>query len=314
MIISPAVKIIIGFLLDLLLGDPHSFPHPVRYIGKYIELLENQLRKTGYEKISGVLLTIIVVLTSFFITYYISSVSVIIEVILIYTMFAARSLASEAKAVYNYLNDNNLKEARQHVAFLVSRDTKGMKEKDIVRAAVETVSENIVDGVISPMFYLFIGGAPLGMAYKAASTLDSMVGYRNEKYIRFGWAGAKLDDILNYIPARITAFVLIPAAAFICGFSVKNCMRVMLRDRRNHSSPNSAHPESAVAGALLVQLGGPASYFGKAVDKPLIGDALRRLEREDILRSIRIMYAASIIGLVLGCLVYIFILKLHQYI
>jgi adenosylcobinamide-phosphate synthase len=301
MIMLPAVKIIAGFLLDLLLGDPHTFPHPVRFIGKLTELLEKFLRKFKREKISGVFLTIIVVLTSFILTYYISSISIIIEIILIYTMFAARSLAAEGKTVYKFLEANDLKSARQHIAFLVSRDTKNMKEKDIVRAAIETVSENIVDGIISPMFYIFIGGAPLGMAYKAASTLDSMVGYKNEKYIKFGWASARLDDILNFIPARITAFALIPAAAFLCGLNVKNCVRIMLRDRLNHSSPNSAHPESAVAGALGVQLGGPTSYFGKLTDKPFIGEPLRKLEKKDILRSIRIMYATSVIGLAVGC-------------
>jgi adenosylcobinamide-phosphate synthase len=311
MIMLPAVKIVAGFLLDLLLGDSYTFPHPVRFIGKYIELLEKFLRKFKSERISGIFLTIIVVLTSFVLTYYISSVSVVIEIILIYTIFAARSLAEEAKAVYQYLDADNLKAARKHIAFLVSRDTKNMQERDIIRAAVETVSENIVDGIISPMFYVLIGGAPLGMAYKAASTLDSMVGYKNDKYIRFGWASARLDDVLNYIPARITAFALIPAAAFICRLDVKNCMRVMLRDRLNHSSPNSAHSESAVAGALGVQLGGTTSYFGKLVDKPTIGDPLRKLEKEDILRSIRIMYATAIIGLVLGCMVFVFILMLR---
>ncbi len=296
-----AVKISAGFMLDILFGDPYSFPHPVRFIGRLIGYLEPILRKLKRDKFAGILLTVFTVGITYLIAYYLSAVSIVVEIILIYTAFSVKCLADEAKDVYRALENNDIGEARRLVSFLVSRETAGLDEKAVIRATVETVSENIVDGVISPMFYLFIGSAPLGMAYKAASTLDSMVGYRNEKYIRFGWAGARLDDLLNFIPARIAAFVILPAAALVCGMSVKNTYRVMLRDRRKHSSPNSAHAESAVAGALGCRLGGPSKYFGETVDKPYIGDQFREIGKEDILKSVRLLYAASVIGLVLGC-------------
>ena len=297
------VKIAAGFLLDLLFGDPYSFPHPVRFIGRFITLLESILRKLKYDKFAGILLTLITVSLTYAATYYLSAVSVIIEIVLIYTIFSARCLANEAISVYRALENNDLAEARRRVSFLVSRDTAGLDEKAIIRAAVETVSENIVDGVISPMFYLFLGGAPLGMAYKAASTLDSMVGYKNAKYIKFGWASARLDDVLNFIPARITAFVLLPAAAFVCRMSARNSFRIALRDRLKHSSPNSAHAEAAVAGALGCRLGGPSKYFGAIVDKPFIGDELKKIDKEDIVKSVKLMYAASVAGLLLGVLI-----------
>jgi adenosylcobinamide-phosphate synthase len=305
-----AAKITAGFLLDMFFGDPYSFPHPVRFIGKLIESLEPVLRKLNRDKFAGILLTLITVSITFILTYYLTAVSVIIEIIIIYTVFSARCLADEAKDVYRALEKNNILEARKRVSFLVSRDTAELDEKAVIRAAVETVSENIVDGIISPMFYLFIGGAPLGMAYKAASTLDSMVGYKNAKYINFGWASARFDDLLNFIPARITAFLLLPAAALVCGMSAGNAFRVMLRDRRKHSSPNSAHAESAVAGAIGCRLGGPAKYFGEIVDKPYIGDAIKEIDKEDILKSIRLMYAASFTGLLLGCIIVVAVSKI----
>lgn len=297
------VSICAGFFLDLIFGDPYSFPHPVRYIGKYTEFLESKLRKICNDKLAGVFLALIVVLTSYFVTFYVSLISIVLEILLIYTIFSTRTLADEARKVYDLLQKGDIASARRQVAFLVSRDTNEMQENDIVRATVETVSENIVDGIISPMFYLFIGGAPLGMGYKAASTLDSMVGYKNEKYIKFGWASARLDDLLNFIPARITSYLLIPFAALICGMDAGNSFRIMLRDRRKHSSPNSAYSEAAVAGAIGCRLGGPASYFGRVIEKPYIGDALKEIGKEDILKSIRIMYAAALSGLALGCII-----------
>jgi adenosylcobinamide-phosphate synthase len=300
-----AVKITAGFLLDLLLGDPYSFPHPVRFIGKFIGQLETVLRKLKRDKFAGILLTLITVSITYIIMYYLSAVSIIIEIIFIYTIFSTRCLADEARAVYRALEDNDITEARKRVSFLVSRDTAELDMKAIIRATVETVSENIVDGIISPMFYLFIGGAPLGMAYKTASTLDSMVGYRNANYIKFGWASARLDDLLNFIPARITGFVIIPAAAFICGMNAKNAFCMVIRDRRKHSSPNSAHGESAVAGAIGCRLGGPSKYFGELVDKQYIGDQLKEIDKEDILKSVRLMYVSSFIGLLVGCIIVI---------
>ena len=298
-----AVKITIGFILDLILGDPQRFPHPVRLIGGLIFNLEKILRKGVREKAAGVLLVIIVIPSVYSAVMYISLLHWVLEIFLIYTIFALKSLSSEAAKVYYALKDDDLELARKQISFLVSRDTSAMNRVDIIRAAVETVTENIVDGVTAPMFYLFIGGAPAGMAYKAANTIDSMIGYKNERYIKFGWFGARLDDLLNFIPARITGFVLIPLAALVTGGSVTGAYRILLRDRLNHSSPNSGHPESASAGAMGIQLGGPVSYFGVMHNKPHIGDNERELEPDDIKRAVRLLYATSFIGMGFGWLI-----------
>lgn len=295
-----AVKITAGFILDLILGDPQRFPHPVRLIGSLIAGLEKILYRKIYERAAGVLLIVIVIPLVYYSVMYISALSWALEIILIYSIFAVKSLSSEAMKVYNALVNDDLETARREISFLVSRDTSSMEKSDIVRATVETVTENIVDGVIAPMFYLFAGGAPAGMVYKAANTIDSMIGYKNEKYIMFGWFGARLDDLLNFIPARITGFLLIPLAALFTGGSITDSYRILLRDRLNHSSPNSGHSESASAGALGIQLGGPVSYFGIMQHKPHIGDKEKDLEPEDIKRAIRLLYATSFVGMVLG--------------
>lgn len=305
--ILAAVKITAGFILDLIIGDPHSFPHPVRLIGRLISFLEKILLKNVYERAAGVILTAAVVLTAYFSVMYISALSWALEVFIIYTVFALRSLSSEAIKIYDYLVTGDNDSARVCVSYLVSRDTENMDRTGIIRAAVETVTENIVDGVTAPMFYLFAGGAPLGMAYKAANTLDSMVGYKNEKYLSFGWASARFDDILNFIPARITGFLLIPIASLFTGGSVTGSYRILLRDRYNHSSPNSGHSESASAGALGIRLGGPASYFGVVQDKPYIGDKVKDLEPEDIKKAVRLLHATSCAGLVLGWIIVLII-------
>jgi len=305
--ISAAVKITAGFILDLILGDPQRFPHPVRFIGGLILFLEKIFYRKVFRRAAGVMLVFVVVVTVYFTTMYISAISWALEVFLIYTIFAVRSLSEEALKVYDFLAAGDFDSARVQVSFLVSRDTAGMGQHEIVRAAVETVTENIVDGVIAPMFYLFAGGAPLGMTYKAANTIDSMIGYRNEKYTLFGWAGARLDDILNFIPARITGFILIPAAALFTGGSVRGAFRILLRDRCKHSSPNSGHPESAAAGALGLRLGGPVSYFGVLHEKPFIGDGVSNLEPEDIKRAVRLLNATSFAGFVMGWIIVLII-------
>jgi adenosylcobinamide-phosphate synthase len=301
--IAAVIKISAGFLLDLVLGDPHDSPHPVRLIGKQITFLENILRRKVFERAAGILLTVSVVLTVYAAVSYLSALSWALELFIIYTIFAVRSLSAEALKVYHSLMAGDCEGARVHISYLVSRDTAGMERSEIIRAAIETVTENIVDGVTAPLFYLFAGGAPLAMAYKAANTLDSMVGYKNEKYLMFGWASARFDDLLNFIPARITGFILIPVAALITGGSVRGAYRILVRDRHNHSSPNSAHSESAAAGALGLQLGGPTRYFGVVHDKPYIGDSVRDLEPEDIKKAITLLYATSCTGLVLGSIV-----------
>jgi adenosylcobinamide-phosphate synthase len=297
------IKILSGFALDFMLGDPYSFPHPVRFIGSAIEKLETVIRKIHSGRASGFALLVIISSSVYFTTWSLAGISWAIEVFLIYTIFAARSLSVEGMKIYRLLAADDIEGARRQVSYLVSRDTAGMGRKEIIRAAVETVTENIVDGVTAPMFYLFAGGAPLAMAYKSVNTLDSMVGYKNEKYIRFGWASARFDDVLNFIPARITGFVLIPLAALITGGSISGSYRVLVRDRYNHSSPNSGHPESAAAGALGIRLGGPTSYFGILHEKPYIGDSERELEPEDIKRCVKLMYTTSLLGLLLGCII-----------
>ncbi len=295
-----SLKIISAFILDLILGDPRSVTHPVIFIGKMIERLERILRKAGKDRTAGILLVIIVVFITFFVTWGLSSISVIIEVILMYTVFAVKSLAGEANNIYNSLKESNIGKARKEISYLVSRDTENMNKDDIIRATVETVAENIVDGVTAPMFYLFAGGVPLAMTYKAVNTMDSMVGYKNEKYLHFGWAAARLDDVLNFIPARITAFVLIPLAAVLTGKDAAGSLKVLIRDRYNHSSPNSGHSEAAAAGALGYQIGGPTSYFGEVHHKPFIGDKTRELTEEDIADTIKLMYATSAFALAAG--------------
>lgn len=300
--ITAAVKITAGFILDLLLGDPQRFPHPVRLIGSMIIFLEKHLRRRYFQRFAGVILVAGVLFTVYPLTGFISELSWALEVFIIYTVFAVRSLSSEAMKIYVSLVSGDIDKARKQVSFLVSRDTDGMERGEIIRAAVETVTENMVDGVISPMFYLFVGGAPLGMAYKAANTIDSMIGYKNEKYILFGWCGARLDDLLNFIPARITGFILIPAAALFTGGSLRGAYRILMLHRYNHSSPNSGHPEAAAAGALGIRLGGPVSYFGVLHEKPYIGESCRELEPEDIKKAVILLHAVSVAGLILGWL------------
>jgi adenosylcobinamide-phosphate synthase len=303
------LKVITAFVLDLIFGDPHNYPHPVRIIGHFISILERKLINFRNKKISGFILTVIVVISSYFAALLISSINILLELFLIYTIFSAGALAFEGKKIYKSLLNGDIEKARYNLSFIVSRDTSKMNKDDIIRSTVETVSENIVDGVISPLFYLLIGGVPLAMAFKATSTLDSMIGYKNKKYKDFGYASAKLDDILNFIPARITGFVLIPAASLLCGKNFINSFKIVARDRLKHDSPNSAHAESAIAGALGLRLGGKNIYFNKSLIKPFIGDKLKQFELNDINDAIRIMYVASVIALIAGVIIKFIIIK-----
>ena len=302
--------ILIGFLLDLVFGDPRTLLHPVVIIGKVITFLEKLLHR--YKKLGGIILTLIVVGSTIGITYLVSSYLEIIEIYLIYTIFATKSLALEGVKVFNILKKKDMILARKELSYLVSRDTHYMKEKDITRSIMESISENIVDGIISPLFFIFIGyliapntplGVALGMGYKAINTLDSMVGYKNDKYIDFGWCSARLDDFANFIPARITGVVFIPISALFLRYDFKSSWRIFFRDRYNHASPNSAQSESAVAGALGVQFGGATSYFGKLVNKPTIGDKKKEFELEDIKKNINLMYGSSILSMATSYLV-----------
>ncbi|GAA0103132.1 adenosylcobinamide-phosphate synthase CbiB [Paraclostridium bifermentans] len=300
---------VIAYLLDLIIGDPYSFPHPVRFIGNLIRFTEGKIRKIfkskNQLKIGGFLLWIIAVGFTALVTGLILNLLcinnifyVIIASIILYTTLSTKCLADEAKKIYEVLKTGDIEKSRKQLSYIVGRDTTSLSENEIIRATVETVAENTVDGIISPMMYGFIGGPVLAMAYKAINTLDSMVGYKNEKYGDIGFASAKIDDIANFIPARITPFFMM-IASFILGFNSKKSIKIAMRDRKNHKSPNCAYAEGAVAGALEVQLGGTNMYFGEKVYKPTIGDKDRELEAEDILRTNKIMYLTSFIALVI---------------
>lgn len=302
------LSIFIGYITDLIIGDPYSFPHPVIYIGKLIKLVENNIRKIckGDKalKIGGFFLWFITVGVTYLITYLVVKLSsfnivvfVIVNSFIIYTTLATKCLKDEAVKIYEVLKSGDLEKSRLQLSYIVGRDTTSLNESEIIRATVETVAENTVDGIIAPMFYAFIGGAPLAMAYKAINTLDSMVGYKNDKYMNLGFASAKIDDIVNYIPARISV-LLMTIGSLILSYDYKNCFKIAIRDRKNHKSPNCAYSEGSVAGALGIQLGGTNIYFGKAVYKPTIGDKLREIEIDDIVRTNKIMYASSVTSLI----------------
>ncbi|WP_053956632.1 adenosylcobinamide-phosphate synthase CbiB [Inediibacterium massiliense] len=301
------IHILIGYVADLLFGDPYFIPHPICLIGKCISKTEAFLRKfvknSEDEKRLGIFLTMVIVGATYGITFSIVFLAKYINIylgyavegFLIFQILASKSLDKESRKVLNALEKNDILEARKYLSYIVGRETSHLNEKEIIRATVETVAENASDGVIAPLFYIFIGGAPLGMAYKAANTLDSMVGYKNEKYIHFGWASAKFDDLLNYIPARLTAIFMI-IGSFYLFYDYKSAIKIVRRDHKNHKSPNCGYPEAATAGALNIQLGGTNTYFGQEIYKPTIGDEIYSLEEEHIKKSIKIMYASSVVG------------------
>ena len=314
------LSIYTGYALDLIIGDPYSFPHPVRYIGKLISIVEKQIRKITSSdkglKIAGFFLWFIVVWATFGITTLVLQLFkfnklayFIVNTILIYTTLATKCLKDESVKIYKVLKTGDLEKSRIQLSYIVGRDTTNLNEKEIVRATVETVAENTVDGIIAPLFYGFIGGAPLAMAYKAVNTLDSTVGYKNDKYYYLGFASAKIDDIANYIPARL-GVILLPLGSLFTGFNFKDALKIGIRDRKNHKSPNCAFSEGAVAGALGIQLGGTNVYFGKEVYKPTIGDKTREIEIEDIVRTNKIMYSSSIISIIIFTVAYYLVIAL----
>ncbi len=304
------IHIYAAYLMDVVFGDPHWFPHPVRMIGKYIMAFEAYIRRFARSakalKISGIFLTLTTVIFTFFIAYFIllgaKAIHIwlyhVVNILIMYTCIATKSLKDESMKVYKELKSEDIQNARKMLSYIVGRDTACLDESEITRAAVETVAENTSDGVVAPLFYMFIGGAPLALAYKAANTLDSMVGYKNERFIDFGWASAKFDDLVNYIPARLTALFMIIAAMFL-RLDYKESFRIMIRDRKNHSSPNCGYPEAAAAGAMSVVLGGTNMYFGKPVVKPTMGDPKRLLNKDDIILVNKLMYAVSLITIII---------------
>ncbi len=306
------LSIILAFILDLLFADPFWIPHPVVIIGKGISFLEKNLRKVfpdtpkGKRAAGGVMAALIPIIT-FVITTGLCIVAYMIHPIAFFCLhtfwcwqaIAISGLAREAKNVFRKLYPTlDLEAARKAVGRIVGRDTKALDEAGVMRAAVETIAENYSDGVAAPFFYMMIGGAPLALTYKSINTMDSMVGYKNDVYIDFGRHPAHLDDVAGYLPARLGAIFWI-CAAKLTGQNAKDAWKIWRRDNRNHASPNSAQTESACAGALGIQLAGPAYYFGELYDKPTIGDPLRPIEPEDINRTNKMLYAASILSLLL---------------
>lgn len=307
-----------GFLLDLLFGDPYWLYHPVRGIGQVITWTEKLLQKLfkyrsgresdrGKKRGAGAILVLVVLVVSVGVPAAVLIAAGWIHPWLktglscfwCYQLLAMKSLRTESMKVFWALKSGNMEQARTAVSMIVGRDTKNLDEAGITKAAVETVAENTSDGVIAPLCYMLLFGVLGGFFYKAVNTMDSMIGYKNDKYCYFGTAAAKLDDICNFIPARIAAVFMI-AAAFLLGYDGKNAVRIYRRDRYQHASPNSAQTEAVCAGALSVQLAGDAYYFGKLYHKPTIGDAIRRIEAEDIKRANRLLYGTSVITVCVG--------------
>lgn len=300
---SDPLILIFAILLDLIWADPAWLPHPVIYIGKIITCLEHLLRaKFENERFAGVLLLIITTSITGIVTWggvlviaRLSDLAAYLFAILIAsTTFAARSLHLESRKVANAIVEGDIKKARLQLSHIVGRDTADLDEPEIWRALVETVAENSSDGIIAPMFWFAVGGPVAAMKYKAVNTLDSMVGYKNVRYLRFGWASARMDDLLNYIPARLTAWLMILSAPFVKLSMISACS-IYLRDRHNHPSPNSGHPESVAAGALKIRLGGAASYGGISSFKEYIGNADSPLDEQAYRGMIKLMYATTIL-------------------
>lgn len=303
------ISIVIGFILDWIIGDPQNPYHPVRFTGNLGQGCEKIFRKIFKNslRLAGLLTWICVVGISFFVPfiliYFFNKINPIIGIIvsgiIIYFCIASKGLKTEGLKVIKVLKSGDIIEARKRLSYIVGRDTENLDEEAIVRAVIETVAENMSDGIIAPLFFIGIGGAPFGMLYKAVNTCDSMFGYKNEKYKDFGFFSAKLDDIFNYIPARLTGYFII-ISSFILRLDFKNSFKIYKRDKYNHTSPNSAHPEAAVAGALNIRLGGENYYFGKIVKKPTIGDKKKTIEISDLHKTNNILLLVSILGLILS--------------
>lgn len=298
-----------GYVLDLIFGDPRQIYHPIRIIGNLIAVLEKGIRKvfpktSKGELAGGTMLVVLVVLICTAVPAALLGLAAWIHPVVYWLLasfwcwqiLATKSLKTESMKVYAPLKEGDLPAARRAVAMIVGRDTERLTEEGVAKAAVETVAENTSDGIVAPLIFLALGGPALGFFYKAVNTMDSMVGYKNERYLYFGRTAARLDDVLNFLPSRISAWLMILAAA-ILGMDGKNAKGIYLRDRKNHASPNSAQTEAVMAGALRVQLAGDAWYFGELYKKPTIGDPFRAVEPEDIVRANRLMYLTSALAL-----------------
>ena len=300
----------VAWLLDFIIGDPQNWPHPVRWIGNLISAVQRVVRRYCHSdralRIGGAVMWIVVVGLTWAVSWGVLALAHsihpwlgwVVEVWMIFTVLAGRCLANAAQDVERPLRAGNLAASREKLSWIVGRDTSQLQPQQINRGVVETVAENTVDGIIAPLFFLLLGGAPLAMAYKAVNTLDSMVGYKHEKYRAIGMVSARLDDVANFIPARLS-WLLLGVAAFLCRKDGSRALQIGWRDRYNHSSPNCAWSEASVAGALGIRLGGPNDYFGERVEKPWIGDAQRDISVDDISHTIRLMWVASTLALAL---------------
>lgn len=299
-----------GFLIDIAAGDPQGWPHIVRGMGLLIGWLERLFYPLSNKRLGGALLTLLTLLLCtavpaalLYAAFCVSPwLYFTLETLLCWQLLATKSLRVESDKVYAALGEKDICGARKAVAMIVGRDTQELDVSGVTRAAVETVAENASDGVVAPLFYLMLGGAPLGCLYKAVNTLDSTVGYKNERYLDFGRFAAKLDDALNFIPSRLCAFIML-FAAWVCRMDAKNALRIWRRDRFKHASPNSAQTEAVVAGALCVRLAGNAHYFGKLYEKPYIGDDIRPVEVEDIRRCHKLLYVTAALMLLLALMI-----------
>ena len=310
-----------AYIIDLIIGDPNYRFHPIRVIGNLILNLENLFYRLKNKKLGGLFLLIATITTIFIFCYSILKItqmfspilSTFMQIFLLYTTLATKCLADEGKKVYKILKNGGLELAKKELSYLVTRDTKSMSQEEIVKSTVETISENSVDGIIAPMIYALIGSyfswegislaVPVAMCYKGVNTLDSMVGYKNEKYLDFGYFSAKFDDVVNFIPARVTGGVLIPISAFLLNCNWISSIKIFLRDRKNHDSPNSGHPEASFAGALGVQFGGEVTYFGEVCEKKKIGNKVNEFTLEIIKKACNLLYATSIVGILVIVLI-----------
>lgn len=312
---SPMIVAVVAFLLDALIGDPRSKFHPVVLIGKLISLLEKFLRRDSDSQIrqvvKGGVLVYAVVIASLVVGFVIENLSrqvpnlaaqIFIQALALSFMISPRTLGDAAREIYWLLESDNLPRAREKVGWIVGRDTANLNEAEVTRAAVETVSENTVDGIISPLFYFAIGGLPLAIFYRAVNTMDSMLGYKNEKYFFFGRIAARLDDVANWLPARLTA-VLFIGTAVILRLDWRNAFKMMRRDASKHPSPNGGYAEATVAGALNIRLGGMNYYFGQPHFRAYMGEPNESLEAAHILGAIRMMYTATILFLMCACVI-----------
>lgn len=306
------IEITLGFLLDLIIGDPQNPIHPIRIIGSLCKTIEKFFRKILKKslKVAGLMTWISVILIVFLFNYYLlkgayainNIFGVVLASIMIYFCISTKALKIEGLKVVKYVIKDDIEGARKQLSYIVGRDTKNLDKESILKAVVETVAENMSDGVIAPLFYAGIGGAPLAFLYKAVNTMDSMFGYKNDKYIEFGYFPAKLDDVFNYIPARLSGYFIV-VVSFILGLDYKNSFKIYKRDKNNHSSPNSAHPEAAVAGALNVQLGGPNYYFGKLVEKQTIGDDREKIDINKVNNTNNILYCSAVLGCIMALII-----------